>query len=77
MCAKVQYIACTVQLMTYSIHDRGIIWKEGDGKSPFYSAPSIFAALRNLVREIWFEKYGLRNMVREKWLTRKKGGFIT
>ena len=41
-------------------------------QSPFYSAPSIFAVLRNLVREVWFEKYGSRNMVREKWLTRKK-----
>ena len=44
--------------------------------SPFYSATSIFAVFRNLVREIWFEKYGLRNLVQEKWLTRKKGGFI-
>ena len=28
------------------------------GHSPFYSAPSIFAVLRNLVREKWFQKYG-------------------
>ena len=50
-----------------------------------YSAPSIFAVFRNLVREIWFEKSGSRIvvlktriffLVREKWLTRKKGGFI-
>ena len=27
--------------------------------------PSIFAVLRNLVREIWFEKSGSRNLVRE------------
>ena len=45
-------------------------------ETPFYSAPSIFAVLRNLVREIWLEKSGSRNLVREKWLTRKKGGFI-
>ena len=44
--------------------------------APFYSAPSIFTVLRNLVWEIWFEKSGLSNLVREKWLTRKKGGFI-
>ena len=40
--------------------------------SPFYSAPSIFAVFRNLVREIWFEKSGSKNLVRDKWLTRKK-----
>ena len=45
-------------------------------QSPFYSATSIFAVCRNLVQEIWLEKYGSRNQVREKWLTRKKGGFI-
>ena len=37
-----------------------------------YSATSIFAVCRNLVPEIWFEKYGSRKVVREKWLTRKK-----
>ena len=37
----------------------------------FYSAPSIFAVCRNLVREIWFEKSGLRKVVDQK-----KGGFI-
>ena len=42
----------------------------------FYSGPSIFAVLRNLVQEIWFEKSGSRKVVREKWLTRKKCGFI-
>ena len=45
-------------------------------QSPFYSVPSIFAVLRNLVWEIWFKKSGSRNLVQEKWLTRKKGGFI-
>jgi hypothetical protein len=40
--------------------------------SHFYSAPSIFTVFRNLVWEIWFEKYGSRYLVREKWLTRKK-----
>ena len=44
--------------------------------SLFYSTPSIFAVLRNLVQEIWLEKSGWRNLVQEKWLTRKKGGFI-
>ena len=29
--------------------------------SPFYSAPSIFAVFRNLVREIWFKKSGSAN----------------
>ena len=29
--------------------------------SPFYSAPSILAIFRNLVREIWFEKSGSAN----------------
>ena len=29
----------------------------------FYSAPSIFAVCRNLVREIWFEKSGSRKVV--------------
>ena len=36
-------------------------------QSLFYSAPSIFAVLRNLVWEIWFEKSGSRNLVREIW----------
>ena len=36
------------------------------GQSPFYSAPSIFAVLRNLVWEIWFEKSGSRNLVDQK-----------
>jgi hypothetical protein len=51
-------------------------------QSPFYSATSIIAVFRNMVQEIWFEKYGSGNMVREKRLTRrkvvdqKKGGFI-
>ena len=40
--------------------------------SPFYSAPSIFAVLRNLVQETWLEKSVSRNLVQEKWLTRKK-----
>ena len=41
-------------------------------QSPFYSATSIFAVCRNLVQEIWFEKYGLfeksglRNVVDQK-----------
>ena len=39
--------------------------------SPFYSATSIFAVLRNLVREIWFEKSGSRKVVDQK-----KGGVI-
>ena len=30
----------------------------GTAHSPFYSATSIFAVLRNLVQEIWFEKNG-------------------
>ena len=34
--------------------------------SPFYSAPLIFAVLRNLVREIWFEKSGSRKVVDQK-----------
>ena len=33
----------------------------------FYSAPSIFAVFRNLVREIWVDKSGSRNLVREIW----------
>ena len=41
-------------------------------QAPFYSAPSIFAVLRNLVQETWLEKSVSRNLVREKWLTRKK-----
>ena len=41
-------------------------------QAPFYSAPSIFAVLRNLVQEIWFEKSGSRNLVREIWF--KKSG---
>ena len=39
--------------------------------TPFYSAPSISVVFRNLVQEIWFEKYGLRKVVDQK-----KGGFI-
>ena len=38
-----------------------------DLPSSLYSAPSIFAAFRNLVREIWFKKSGSKNLVREKW----------
>ena len=48
------------------------IWTQNSQLSPFYSAPLIFAVLRNLVREIWFKKSGSRNLVQEKWLTRKK-----
>ena len=40
-------------------------------QSPFYSAPSIFAVLKNLVGKIWFEKSGSRKVVFQK-----KGGFI-
>ena len=36
-------------------------------QSPFYSAISIFAVLRNLVGEIWFQKSGSRNLVQENW----------
>ena len=44
-------------------------------KGPFILA--VFRNLvRNLVREIWFEKSGSRNLVREKWLTRKKNTFL-
>ena len=38
----------------------------GNGQSPFYSAPSIFAVFRNLVREIWFKKSGSRKVVDQK-----------
>ena len=41
-------------------------------KTPFYSAPLIFAVFRNLVQEIWFKKSGSRNLVREIWF--KKSG---
>ena len=34
----------------------------GNGQSSFYSAPSIFAVFRNLVREIWFKKSGSANL---------------
>ena len=34
----------------------------------FYSAPSIFAVFRNMVREIWFKKSSSRNLVQEIWL---------
>ena len=34
--------------------------------SPFYSAPSIIAVLRNLVEEIWLEKSGSRKVVDQK-----------
>ena len=34
--------------------------------SPFYSGPSIFAVLRYLVWEIWFEKSGSRIVVDQK-----------
>ena len=35
--------------------------------APFYSAPSIFAVFRNLLREIWFEISGSKNLVRKIW----------
>ena len=35
-------------------------------QAPFYSAPSIFAVLRNLVQEIWLEKSSLRIVVDQK-----------
>ena len=44
--------------------------------SPFYSAPSIFAVLRDLVQEIWFENSASANSDffsgLKKWLSRKK-----
>ena len=42
------------------------ILKMGVTLSPFYSAPSIFAVLRNLVWEIWFKKFGSR-IVKKRW----------
>ena len=35
-------------------------------QAPFYSTPSIFAVLRNLVQEIWLEKSSLRIVVDQK-----------
>ena len=43
--------------------------------SPFYSAPSIFTVFRNLVQEVWCEKYGSRNLVQV--VDQKKRCFYT
>ena len=45
--------------------------KDSNSHGTIYSETSIFAVCRNLVREIWFEKYGWRKVVDQK-----KGGFI-
>ena len=34
----------------------------------FYSAPSILAVFRNVVREMWFEKSGSRKVVLQTWI---------
>ena len=44
--------------------------------TPFYFASSVFADFkpgsRNLVQDIWFEKFGSKNLVRKIWF--KKSG---
>ena len=56
---------CKKKLATADFSGEGFTCSKA--QSPFYSAPSIFAVFRNLVREIWVEKSGSRNLVREIW----------